>query len=146
MGTGIFGTRAGFVADVNLILQITLLITLCVGALQARRGRFDAHQRLMTVAVIANAAAIVFVMNPSFVRALPSALRDTASIRSLTLWPHMLLGLLAELLGVYVVIRGNAATSGPSSWSSMKRTMLITWLLWAAAGVAGIVLYFVWYA
>jgi len=146
MSTGILGTRAGFVADVNLILQITLLVTLCIGALQARRGKPDAHQRLMTVAVIANAAAIVFVMNPSFFRALPLALQDATSARSWTMWPHMVVGLLAELLGVYVVIRGNVAATAPSGWPNMKSTMIITWLLWVAAVLGGIVLYFVWYA
>jgi uncharacterized membrane protein YozB (DUF420 family) len=142
MSSGILGTRAGLVADVNLILQITLLVALCVGALQARRGRTDAHRRLMTAVVIANAAAIVFVMNPSFFRSVPLALQDTGSRRSLIMWAHMVVGLLAELLGVYVVIRGNTA---PSSWPNMKRTMMITWLLWIAATLGGIVLYVVWY-
>lgn len=142
MSTGILGTRAGLVADVNLILQITLLVTLCVGALQARRGRLDIHQRLMTAAVIANAAAIVFIMNPSFFRALPLALQDTRSGQSLAMWGHMIVGLLAELLGVYLVIRGNAA---PAGWPNMQRTMIVTWLLWVAAALGGIFLYLVRY-
>ncbi len=143
MSNGILGTRAGLVADVNLILQVTLLVTLCIGALQARRGKRDTHQRLMTAAVIANAAAIVFIMNPSFFRALPLALQDTRSGWSLATWGHMVVGLLAELLGVYLVIRGNAA---PSGWPHMQRTMIITWLLWVAAALGGIFLYLVRYA
>ena len=76
MGSGILGTQATLVADVNLILQIIILMVLTIGAFQARRGRIDVHHKLMTAAVIINAVAIMAIMNPSFFRVLPFAWRN----------------------------------------------------------------------
>ena len=145
MSTGIFGTRASLVADVNLTVQVILLALLSLGALQARRGRPDTHRWLMTAAVVANAAAIILVMNPSFFRALPSTLRDPWSLRSTLIWPHMLIGALAELLGVYIVIRLRIEASGTVNWRGAKTAMAVTWVLWALAAVVGVGLYAVWY-
>jgi hypothetical protein len=145
MSTGILGTRAGLVADVNLLVQVTLLAVLTLGALQARRGRPDTHQWLMTGAVIVNAAAIILVMNPSFFRALPSTLRNPGSLRSMLIWPHMIIGALAELLGVYIAIRTRVEISGPVGWRRAIPTMAITWLLWVLAAAVGVGLYVVSY-
>jgi uncharacterized membrane protein YozB (DUF420 family) len=145
MSTELFGTRAGLVADLNLAVQVILLVAVSFGALQARRGRSDTHEALMTGAVVVNAAAIILVMNPSFFRALPSALRDPGTLRSMLLWPHMVSGALAELLGVYAVIRTRVVPSGPAGWRGAKATMTITWLLWVLAAAVGVGLYVVWY-
>ena len=145
MSSGILGTRAGLVADVNLLVQVLLLAVLIFGALQARRGIRDTHQWLMTGAVIINAAAIILVMNPSFFRALPSALRDPGSLRSMLLWPHMIVGVLAELMGVYIAIRTRVEASGPAGWRAAIPTMVVTWFLWVLAAAVGMGLYVVWY-
>ncbi len=145
MGTGFLGTRATLVADINLILQVVVLIVLSAGAFQARRRNFDSHRLLMTAAVIANAALIIAIMNPSFFRILPFGLRSPGARRPTVMWPHVLVGTLAELMGVYIVIRTNVEQSTASSWPGMMRVMLITLLLWLVALVGGITLYSVWY-
>jgi uncharacterized membrane protein YozB (DUF420 family) len=145
MSTGIFGTRASLVADINLLLQIAILGMLAVGVIQARRGKLNAHHSLMTMAVIVNAAAIAFIMDPSFFRVLPFALRNPLARGPAMLWPHVLIGGLAELMGAYIVIRTKTEPSAVANWPNMKRMMVLTLLLWIVALAVGIVLYFVWY-
>jgi len=145
MGTGIFGTKASLVADTNLILQVVILLMLLLGVFQAKRRKFQAHHTWMTVAVIANAALIIAVMNPSFFRILPFALRNPGANKSTVIWPHMLLGAIAELLGVYLVLATNMGASDISHRRNFKWLMRITFSLWVLALAVGIVLYFVWY-
>jgi hypothetical protein len=141
MSTGILGTRAGLVADVNLIAQIVILLLLSVGALQARSKHFDWHHGTMIAAVIVNAAAIVFIMNPSFFRLLPYALRNPGAAGPVIMLPHAAIGALAELLGIYIIARTPRNPSALSGWPSMKRTMIVTLLLWLVALSGGIWLY-----
>jgi len=145
MGSGILGTRATWVADVNLILQIVLLIILTIGAFQARRGRLDVHHKLMTAAVTINAVAIIAIMNPSFFRVLPFALRNPGAPGPTVMWPHAAIGAVAELMGAYLVIRLKLDPSRISRLGSLKWVMVITLLLWAVALAIGIAMYFVWY-
>ncbi len=145
MSTGILGTRAGLVADVNLILQIAILIVLTLGAVQAKRRHFDAHHTLMTAAVIANAVLIIAIMNPSFFRVVPFALRNPSDPRPRVMWPHVAIGALAELMGIYIIVRMKLETSRPSRATNIKWVMGITLVLWIVALAIGITLYFVWY-
>lgn len=146
MGSGILGTRATLVADINLILQIVILMMLTIGAFQARRGRLDAHHRLMTAAVIINGVAIIAIMNPSFFRVLPFALRNPGAPGPTVMWPHVAVGALAELMGAYVVIRLNLDPSRISRLGNLKWIMVITFLLWIVALAVGITVYYVWHA
>nr|MBC7244570.1 DUF420 domain-containing protein [Chloroflexota bacterium] len=145
MGSGILGTRANLIADINLILQVAILVILIVGVFQAKRRKFQVHHTWMTVAIIANAVLIIAIMNPSFFRILPFALRNPGADKPTVLWPHMLLGAVAELLGVYTVLSGNMGQSGTQRRRNFKWLMRVTFLLWFLALVAGIVLYMVWY-
>jgi hypothetical protein len=146
MGTGILGTRATLVADANLILQITMLIVVCLAVSQAKRRSFKLHCTLMTIVVVANAAAIIGIMNPAFFRSLPFALRDPWARRPMALWPHVMAGTLAQVMGVYVVIAMRKAgfrSTAPSH--HLKWAMRITALLWTASLTAGAMLYYVRY-
>ncbi|MGQ9494102.1 MAG: DUF420 domain-containing protein [Anaerolineae bacterium] len=145
MSSGILGTRANLIADINLILQVVILVILIVGASQAKRRNFQIHHVWMTVAVVANAVLIVAIMNPSLFRILPFALRNPGADKPTALWPHMLLGAVAELLGVYIVLSGNMGQPDALRRRNLKWLMRITFLLWVLALVAGIVLYKVWY-
>ena len=146
MGFGILGTRATLVADINLILQTVILMMLTIGAFQARKGRLDVHHRLMTAAVIINGVAIIAIMNPSFFRVLPFALRNPEAPGPTVMWPHIAIGALAELMGAYVIIRLNLDPSRISRLGNLKWIMVITFLLWIVALAVGITVYYVWHA
>jgi len=146
MGSGILGTRATLVADINLILQIVILMMLTIGAFQAKKGRLDVHHKLMTAAVIINGVAIMAIMNPSFFRVLPFALRNPGAPGPTVMWPHVAIGTLAELMGAYVIIRLNLDPSRTSRLGNLKWIMVITFLLWIAALAVGFTVYYVWHA
>jgi len=142
MSSGILGTRATLVADINLLVQIALAVILVVAAVQARNRRYDSHRNLMRIAVVANAVAIVAVMNPSFFRVLPFAVRNASAPGPTVMWPHALLGAVAEMMGAYLVVRLGLE---PASAPRLRRWMALTLVLWLAALAVGLVLYYVWY-
>jgi uncharacterized membrane protein YozB (DUF420 family) len=142
MSSGILGTRATLVADINLLVQTALFFILVIAALQARNRRYDSHRTLMTVAVVINAAAIVAVMNPSFFRVLPFAVRNPDAPGPTVMWPHVALGAVAELMGAFLVIRLGLE---PASAPRLRGVMAVTLLLWLAALVVGFALYYMWY-
>jgi uncharacterized membrane protein YozB (DUF420 family) len=143
-GSGFLGTRASWAADLNLIAQVVLLLVLVAGILRAKKHDYTSHHGWMTAVVLANAALIVAIMNPSFFRALPLALVD-AAIKPKMVLPHFVVGVLAELTGLYAVI--GVKMDLPDTWRvrNTKRFMRITAVLWTIALVGGIVLYVVWY-
>ena len=145
MNTGFLGTRANWAADLNLIVQIVLLLVLFAGRMQAKRRNLNAHHRWMTAIVTVNAVMIVAIMNPSFFRLLPSAVRDPAAPALVLPLLHALVGALAEVMGLYAVLSMNMDL--PDSWRirNVRWFMRITFLLWALALAGGIVLYWVRY-
>jgi len=141
MGRGLLGTRANVVFDINLIVQVVILLVLLVGLLRSRGRGWSAFRSFMNAAVALNAILIIAIMNPAFFRILPFALRNPLAPTPILLWPHLLIGLTAELLGVYL------ALSGSLNWDSdpgtRKRTvgavvgvLLLLWFLALAVGVA----------
>jgi hypothetical protein len=142
MSSGILGTRATLVADFNLLLQIALFVLLALATWQGSRGRQESHLQLMRIVLILNAVAIVAVMNPSFFRVLPFAMRNPSAPGPTVMWPHVALGTAAELLGALVVIRLGLE---PARAPRMRGAMVLTFVLWLAALVIGVGLYYVWY-
>lgn len=145
MNTGFLGTRANWAADLNLIVQIALLLVLVAARAQAKRRNLNVHHRWMTAIVTVNAVMIVAIMNPSLFRLLPSAVRDPGAPALVLPLPHALVGVLAEVMGLYAVL--SMRMDLPDSWRTrnLKWFMRITFLLWAVALVGGIVLYWVRY-
>jgi hypothetical protein len=145
MPRGLLGTRATVVADINLILQVIILVLLVASTLQARRRGLGSRRTLTSIAVALNAVLIIAIMNPSFFRILPFALRNPGAPVPTWLWPHFLMGVSAELIGVYLIVSTNldwesSASAGPvrRRMHSLARVML---LLWALALAIGLVIY-----
>ncbi len=142
MSSGILGTGATLVADINLLVQIALFIMLVIAAWQGLRRRHDSHLMLMRIAVVVNAVAIVAVMNPSFFRVLPFAVRNPDAPGPTVMWPHIALGIVAEVMAAYIVIRlGRDAASAPR----LRGVMIVNLLLWLGALAAGLAVYWVWH-
>lgn len=143
-GRGFLGTQASWAADLNLIAQVVLLVLLTVAVLRAKKGDLATHHTWMTVVVIVNAVLIVAVMNPTFFRVLPAALSDPALEPKMML-PHLLVGGLAELLGLYAVVAVRMDLPLGSQAHSQRRFMRVLAILWTLALVGGIALYALWY-
>ncbi len=146
MSRGFLGTQATLVADINLILQIVILIVLMISTLQARKRGLSAHRTLLAIAVMLNAVLIIAIMNPSFFRILPFALHNPGAPVPTLLWPHVSMGVVAELIGVYLVLSTNLDWgSSPRLQQRQRRVrtaLRIMLLLWALALAIGLAVYF----
>lgn len=143
-GRGFLGTKASWAADLNLLAQIVLLVLLTLAILRAKKGDLATHHTWMTVVVIVNAVLIVAVMNPTFFRVLPDAIR-APSLKLRIMFPHLVVGGLAELLGVYSIVAVKIDSPIAMQSHSQKRLMRLLAVLWTLALVGGIALYALWY-
>src|SRR5436305_14079435 len=104
--SGLFGGNATFWSDVNLILQIAMGIALLMGMFLARKKMFRAHGICQSAVIILNLAAIGFFMLPVFRRGvaskIPASLGDSFYAVATA---HAALGTIAEILGLYIILR-----------------------------------------
>jgi hypothetical protein len=66
LSRGFLGTEAPFAADLVLLLETTMAMTLLVGAWLARQRRFKEHAWCQSAVVLLNAVVIGVSMLPSF--------------------------------------------------------------------------------
>jgi Ca2+/H+ antiporter len=71
---GFLGTGATFGADLNLVVQLIMGVSLIVGTLLAKRKRYRAHGICQTTVLLLNLLMIGLVMGPSFQRQVKQAL------------------------------------------------------------------------
>jgi uncharacterized membrane protein YozB (DUF420 family) len=144
---GFLGTGATFEADLNLVVQVVMGAALIVGAFLAKRKRYTAHGICQTTVLLLNLLMIGLVMWPSFQQQVRPALP-----KFLHRWyyggaaVHALLGITAELLGLYIVIV--AATSALPQWlrfKDWKRWMRAELILWSIVVLTGVGTYYAWY-
>jgi uncharacterized membrane protein YozB (DUF420 family) len=144
---GFLGTGATFAADLNLVVQLTMGGALIAGARLAKQKRYKAHGVCQTTVLLLNLLMIGSVMWPSFQQQVKPALSkvlhksyyEAAAI-------HALLGIAAELLGLYIVVV--AGTNFLPQWLRFKnwkywmRTELVLWMIVLLTGVGT---YYAWY-
>jgi Ca2+/H+ antiporter len=102
---GFLGTGATFGADLNLVVQLIMGVALAMGAVLARQRRYRTHGICHTTVLLLNLLMIGLVMWPSFQQQVKPALSkvlykwyyEAATI-------HAVLGITAELLGLYIVL------------------------------------------
>lgn len=144
---GFLGTGATFEADLNLVVQVIMGVALVAGSLLAKRKRYAAHGICQTTVLLLNLGMIGLVMWPSFqeqVRpAFPKGFHKwyygAATI-------HALLGVTAELLGLYIVmVAGTHALPQSLRFKDWKRWMRTELMLWLVVIVTGVGTYYAWY-
>jgi len=144
---GFLGTGATVWADLNLVIQIAMGVALLVGMGLARRQRFRAHMLCQSSVMLLNLVVIYLIMLPSFRRQvtphIPAGLHE-AYYAVVTL--HAGLGTIAELLGLYIVLRA-ATNLVPArlcfqNYKAWMRTALGRW--WGVV-LLGLGTYTIWY-
>ena len=145
---GFLGTHAGFGSDLNLTIQIAMGVALITGAFLARAKRFAAHGICQTVVLVLNLVMICFLMWPSFqshvLPRLPERLgKGFYAVATI----HGVLGVLAEILGLYIVLVAGTKIL-PESWrfKRWKLWMRVELALWWVVLMMGVLTYCVWYA
>jgi len=137
---GFLGTQAGTAADVNLILQLALLGLLLVGRMRVKEKNYAQHGWFMAVAVALNAVLIVVVMLPSLLLGLGFIAAYPTNPASITTVIHGLLGVAAELLGIYLVLKWRF-TKNVAECMKNKRLMVPTMALWTITVILGVLIY-----
>jgi uncharacterized membrane protein YozB (DUF420 family) len=144
---GFLGTSATFGADLNLVVQLFMGGALLAGTLLAKQKRYRAHGICQTTVLLLNLLMIGLVMGPSFQQQVRPALSKV-----LHKWYyevaliHGVLGIVAELLGLYIVIA--AGTNILPRWlrfKNWKRWMRTELMLWSIVVLTGVGTYYGWY-
>jgi uncharacterized membrane protein YozB (DUF420 family) len=145
--TGFLGTGATFGADLNLVVQLIMGLGLIAGTFLAKRKRYRAHGICQTTVLLLNLLMIGLVMGPAFQQqvkpSLPKVLHGWYYAAATI---HALLGVSAELLGLYIVIV--AGTSVLPQWLRFKdwrRWMRRELMLWFVVLLTGVGTYYAWY-
>jgi len=136
---GLLGTRASVASDLNLLLQIVILIILFVGvkfAKEKTKSSLQKHGKIMAVAVVLNAVAILLVIGPSFVINFGAVLDEPFTIGFPLTLVHHSFGVIAEILGIIFVFK---------KFGKMRFWMRFTMAVWLIAVVLGISFYFGYY-
>ncbi len=144
---GFLGTGATFGADLNLVVQLVMGAALIAGARLAKRKCYRAHGICQTTVLLLNLLMIGLVMWPSFQQQVEPGLSKV-----LHKWYyeaaviHALLGIIAEVLGLYIVIV--AGTDILPQWlrfTKWKYWMRIELVLWMIVLFTGVGTYYAWY-
>jgi uncharacterized membrane protein YozB (DUF420 family) len=145
---GFFGTHASYLADLILTIQVAMGIALILGAFLARKKCFVAHGICQTVVLALNLVLICLWMLPSFLsRVLPRLPKRLGKRFYAVATIHGVLGVLAEVLGLYIVLVAGTKIL-PESWriKRWKLWMRIELGVWWTALMMGAVTYWLWYA
>jgi plastocyanin len=125
-------------SDLNLVAQLLILAGLWVGFVFARRRNFRYHRRMQTSMVLANSFFIVFVMFTSFYNYVIAGGTTTGTVANLMM-VHGLVGLVAELTGIYLILRMNTHILPEwlcvQNFKLVMRTLLGTWTVLVALGL-----------
>jgi uncharacterized membrane protein YozB (DUF420 family) len=140
----ILGTRAEFVYDLNLILQIIIIIILLTGAYYAKRKmQYRIHGKIMGSAIILNALLILLIMAPRLFSSFSFLASTIAQPRSDITILHPIFGITGEILGIALIasLRPCGLKMGPV----VKYLMRTTLAVWALSFILGLIVYVSFY-
>jgi uncharacterized membrane protein YozB (DUF420 family) len=144
---GFLGTWASFPADLNLVIQLAMGVSLIAGALLARAKRYVAHGICQSTVVLLNLVMIAVIMGPPFSERVVPRLSTHLGKRHYAIATlHGALGVIAEMLGLYVLLVAGTNILPPAwRFSRWKLWMRIELALWWLVILMGILTYYVWY-
>jgi uncharacterized membrane protein YozB (DUF420 family) len=145
---GFLGTHANFAADMTLTISIIVAILFTVGVVLAVKQRYETHRWLQTIAAALNAILVLWLMILPF---RDFVVKDFMGARPAIFYyvttAHALIGLLALILGLYVVLRANNFKLIPRvlRFNNYRRVMRISYGLYMLATLLGIWVYVTWF-
>jgi len=146
-GEGFLGTGAPLAADINLVVQGMMGVTLLIGAWFARRKRYRVHAVMQTTVLLLNLVMIATVMLPSTLQQVLPAFPGVFD-RWYFAAPavHGVLGILAEGLGIFIaLVAGTKLVPEKLRFQNWKLWMRAALILWWVTLLSGVATYFVWY-
>ena len=143
---GFLGTGARLGSDVNLVVQLLMGLVLVLGMILARRRLYRAHAICQGSVVLLNLILIALIMLPPFASDIVPGLPHRLS-QPYYLFPtlHAILGSVAQLLGLYILIRaGTNWLPQALCFQNYKLWMRTALALWWIVILFGIATYYVW--
>jgi len=132
-------------SNINLLAQLFILIGLWIGFYFARKKQFSTHRKIQTSLVLINSFFILFVMVTSFYNYVILGGTTTGRVAS-SMIMHGIFGLLAELTGIYLILRMNTNLIPERlRVSNYKLVMRLLLGLWTLVAFGGFAIYYVRY-
>ena len=128
---------------VDLVIQIAILVALVLDYFFIRKKSLRQHGALMTSAFVVSTILLIVIMLPPFLEESTEIIENVFGVESLLFLSHHVFGLVAELLGGFLVLRWVLKASDVSSCKgkNLMRAVVITWIV---SILLGIVL-FIWH-
>jgi uncharacterized membrane protein YozB (DUF420 family) len=147
LNEGFLGTAAPRVADLVLLLEVTMGVGLLIGAWLARRGRFRQHAWCQSSIVLLNLAVIALMMIPSFrVHVFPRIPAKLGKAYYALATMHATLGSITELAGLYILLAaGTTVLPEKLRITKYKIWMRSALALWWLVLLLGFATYTRWY-
>jgi hypothetical protein len=142
--SGILGTKAEFSQDITLLSQIAILLILIVGYKSVKDKKLQSHGQIMFAAVMLHTLTIILVMIPSLILNF-DVLLGSFNPGILITWIHIIVGLLAELLGIFLVLEWRFRPLSTMTCIKRKKIMGPLFLMWTSATILGIAFYAYYY-
>jgi len=143
--SGIFGTNAVLITDINLMIQIISFIILLAGLVYKAKSKFKLHGSFMGLAVFLHLISFLLAMGPSFIDGFDFFTTDTSLAGVQTMWVHAIAGAAALILGIVLVVAWILQSSNIKACIRRKRLMDITALQWTISLIFGIATYLAFY-
>lgn len=144
---GFLSTHAPLGSDLSLIFMLVSALMLSLGVFLIRKKHVELHRWIQTAAVILNTIVVLFSMARTFVLYyLPELPQRITQGNYLVTTMHAIVGLIGMLLGIFVVLRGNNLMIKSLRFRNYKLFMRISYGVYMAATVLGVIVYFATYA
>lgn len=141
---GLFNIYATFLADVNLLLQVAILLILTMSLGFKFRHNYMKHGIIMGLAVVLHTISIFVVMMPSLI-ASKGLFANLLNSLALVMLPHAVVGGLVEILAVYLLSVWALNRGVSKACFKNKMIMRLTITLWVAELILGVYVYILLY-
>lgn len=138
---GFLGTRAEITADFTLLLQIVILFVLLLGYKLKMDKRFRRHGITMSLGVVLHVISILLVMIPSLISFSDLLITEISTIPVLVTWIHALIGLLAVIVGLFLIVEWRFRYPPKMTCAKRRPFMKPLFTMWTIASLLGIVVY-----
>lgn len=143
---GFFGTEANFAADMLLTLSLVVVTLFSIGFYLAIKGKYDTHKWVQTTGAVINVILVLWLMILPYREFI---INDVGGPREAIFYQvtmlHAGVGLVAFMLGNFVVLRGHKLVPRFLRFNNYKLFMRTAYGLYLTTTILGLWLYYTWY-
>lgn len=129
---------------IDLVFQFVILGILLVDYFYLQKKSIKKHGLVMGLAFLLNTILISVIMVPPFLEEVAEIAEHSLDFNGGLLWGHHILGLVAEILAGFLVLKW-AIRSFDSTTCKGKKLMKVTYGIWILSIILGLVLFVLHY-